>query len=65
MKRGNLVEYNMKNHVPNMAQKLVLDPFLKKLKQSVTLDQQSEVLCSLFLLYVQVENYQSISKLNC
>ena len=32
MKRGNLVEYNMKNHVPNMAQKLVLDPFLKKLK---------------------------------
>ena len=34
-------------------------PFSKKSKLSTSLDQQSEMLYSLFLLYVQVEVYQN------
>ena len=34
-------------------------PFLKKSKLSISLDQQSEVSYSLFLLYVQDENHQN------
>ena len=37
----------LENHAPSAS------------KLSITLDQQPEVLYSLFLLYVQVENYQS------
>ena len=52
MKFGQLIEYNMKNiflknHSQNKVEKQVPDAFLKKL--SVSLDQQSAILCSLFL----------------
>ena len=40
-------------------------PFYKKLKFSITLDQESELLQNLLLLYVQVEVYQNIFKLRC
>ena len=40
-------------------------PFFKKSKFSISLDQQSEVLHSLFLSYVQVEKYQNILELKC
>ena len=40
-------------------------PFHKKLKLSMILDQQSEMLYGLFFLYVQVEVYQNILKLKC
>ena len=40
-------------------------PFLKKLKLSISQDQQSEDPYSLFLLYVPVEDYQNILKLRC
>ena len=39
--------------------------FLKKSKLSIALDQQSEISYSLFLLHVQVEDYQNILKLRC
>ena len=56
MKFGQLIEWNffLKNHAQNVVQKLVPDPFLKKLKLSISDDQsvtQSKVSCSLFLLY--------------
>ena len=37
----------------------------KNSKLSVSLDQQSKVLDSLFLLYIQVEGYHNILKLRC
>ena len=40
-------------------------PFTKILKLRKSLDQQSELLCSLFLLCAQVEDYQNILKLRC
>ena len=56
MKFGQLIEWNffLKNHAQNVVEKLVPDPFLKKLKLSISDDQsvtQSKVSCSLFLLY--------------
>ena len=45
-----------------MMEKLVPDP-LKKLRLSTSVDQQSEMLYSLFLLLVQVEIYQNILQL--
>ena len=45
-----------------MMEKLVPDP-LKKLRLSTSVDQQSEILYSLFLLLVQVEIYQNILQL--
>ena len=36
----------------------------KELKSSISLDQQSNVLYSLFLLYVQVEEYRNTLKLS-
>ena len=38
-------------------EKLVSEIFLKKLKLSISQDQQPEHLCSLFLLYVQINDY--------
>ena len=38
-------------------------PFYKETKLSISLDQQSEMLKSLFSLYVQVKVYQNILKL--
>ena len=40
-------------------------PFLKKSKLSVSLNQKSKVLCSLFLLYVQVNGYRALLNLGC
>ena len=40
-------------------------PLSKKLKLTISLDHQSEILYSLFLLYVQVEDNQYILKLRC
>ena len=40
-----------------------LKPVFKILKLSISLDQQSEILQSMFLLYVQAEVYQNILKL--
>ena len=45
-----------------MMEKLVPDP-LKKLRLSTSVDQQSEMLYSLFLLLVQLEIYQNILQL--
>ena len=47
MKLGQLIEYNiffLKNHTQNVVAKLVPDPFIKKSKLSISLDQQSEML---------------------
>ena len=49
----------LKKHAQNVVAKLVLG--LKKL--SISLDQQSDVLYSLFLFFVQVEDHQNKSKL--
>ena len=61
IKFGQLIKYNrnvfLENHMLNMVEKLVPDPFLKKSKLSISQD-HSEVLYSLFLLYVQVECYR-------
>ena len=38
--------------------------FYKISKLSISLDQQSEILCSSFLLYVELERYQNILKLS-
>ena len=48
-----------------MVEKLVPGPFMKKSKLSISLEQQSDMLQSLFLLYTQVELYQNILKLTC
>ena len=45
--------------------KLVPDPFLEKTKFSISMDQWSEYLYSLFLFYIQVEDCQNIFKLRC
>ena len=44
----------------NVVEKLAPDPslFSKTSKSSISLDQQSYVLCTLFFLYVQVEGYR-------
>ena len=44
----------LKNHTQNVVVKLFPDPFLKKSKFSISLDQQSTVLYSLFLLYAKL-----------
>ena len=68
MKFDQLIEYYMKSiflekSYTKSGGEFRPRPFLKKSKLSITLDQQSEVLCSLFLLYVQVKDYQNILKL--
>ena len=56
----------MKNHTQNVMEKLVSDPFEKKRsKLSLSVDQQSEILKSLFLFNDQVEFYENILKLRC
>ena len=52
-----------KNYTQNVVEKLVLDLF-KKPKLSISLDQQSETLYCLFLLYVQIKNCQNMLKLS-
>ena len=40
-------------------------PNYRKSKLSIPPDQQSETLCSLFLLYVQMEVYETVLKIKC
>ena len=71
IKFGQLIEYNMRNiflekWYTKCSREASLRNFYKKSKLSIKfLDQQSEMLWSLFWLYVQVEVYQSILKLRC
>ena len=53
----------LKDHVQNLAEKLVPDPFLKNKKSSISLGQESEILYS--FLQVQVEGHQTILKIKC
>ena len=70
MKFGQLIDekhFFLKNLAQNAMKILFPDPFLKKLKLSVSLDQYSKGSYSLFLCYAicQVEDYQNILKLSC
>ena len=68
VKFDQLIEYNMRNVFLEISDTKYggrASPrlFYKKSKLSISLDQQSEILWSLFLLYVQVEVYQNMWKL--
>ena len=70
IKIGQEIQHNMINHFPeNSYTKCGGEaspiPFYKKSKLSIFLDQQSEMLGSLLLLYGQVEVYQNVIKLRC
>ena len=65
MKFGQLLEYNMTNILLEKSYtkcggETSPRPFSKNSKLIIPLDQKSYVLYSLFLLYIQVENYQNI-----
>ena len=68
MKFGWIINYNRNIFWKNRTQTysiiyLFPDPFLKKNRIEECLDQHSEVLHNFLLLYVQIEEYQSILKL--
>ena len=70
IKFGQLIEYNMRNiflekSYTKCGGENSSRLFYKKSKLRISLDQQSEMLYRLFLLYVQVEVYQNILKLRC
>ena len=70
MKFGQLIEYKRrKNFLEKLFTKCGREtsprPFSKNSKLSISLDQQSEILYNLLLLYVQVEDYQDMLKLRC
>ena len=70
MKFDQLIEYDMRDTLFEQAfteygGQISPKTFLKKSKLSISFNQQSEVSCSLFLLYVQVENYKNILQLRC
>ena len=70
IKLGQLIKFNMRNiflkkSCTTCSRVTRPRPFLKKSKLNICLDQQSEVLYSLFLLYAQLEDYQTILKLRC
>ena len=63
MKFGQLMEYNMTNifflnHTQNVEEKLFPDPFPKKARLGISLDQQSKALWSLFLLYAKFKSIE-------
>ena len=63
IKFGLLIEYNMRNiFLQKSCSKYDVEPrpFSEKSKLSMSVDQQSEIIYSLLLLYVQVEDYQNI-----
>ena len=70
LKFGQLIEYNM-GYI--FLEKLYTKcdgetsprHFSKKLLLSISLNQQSKVVCSLFLLHVQVKGYRNMLKLRC
>ena len=69
MKFGQLIEHNMRNIFLEKSYKCRGEtsrrPFFEKSKLSITLEQQSEMLYSLFLLHVHVEDFQNLLKLRC
>ena len=57
MKVGQLIVENINNnffkyHAQSMMEKLVPDPFIRKSKLSISLDQHSEMFYNLFILHV-------------
>ena len=63
MKFGQLIEYNLRNiflgnHTQKVMAKLFPDPFLKKSKWSISLDQYSKVLYILFLLFAKLRTIE-------
>ena len=70
IKFGQLIDYNMRNiftkkWYTKFGGETSLKPFSVKLKLSISLDQQSKVSYSLFLLHAKLRGYQNILKLNC
>ena len=69
MKFLQLIENNIRNIFirklyAKFEEKLIPDPFLKNENWAyLSLDQQSEILYNIFLLYIQVEDYRNILKL--
>ena len=63
MKFGQLIEYNMRKiflekSYPKCGGETSPKPFSKKLKLSISLDQQSKVLYNLFLLYAKLRTIE-------
>ena len=71
IKLSQLIEYKIRdafleNHTQKLVEKLVpKKPFIKKWKSCISLNQQSEMLCSLFLFHHQVEDCQNLLNLRC
>ena len=71
IKFGQLIAYNMRNPFLEESRTKSAEEvtstlfFKKKSKFSIYLDQQSQILYSLLLLYIQVDVYQNILKLRC
>ena len=68
--KGQLIGYYMKNITleklyTKCGVKTSPCSFLKNLKLSRSLDEQSEVSYSLFIMNIQLEDYQLILKLRC
>ena len=66
MKSGQLIKYNRKIFLEKSCTKCgekLVPGFSLKIK--ISLGQQSEVLYSLLLFYVQVKDYQNMLKLKC
>ena len=64
MKFGELIEYNMRdisleNHTQSLVEKQFPDPFLKRSKLGISLDQYSKVLYILFLLFAKLRTIES------
>ena len=71
MKFGQLIEYDMRNifldkvSYAKCGGETSPRTFSKKSKLSIFLDEQSKVSYSLFILHVQVKDYQNILKPRC
>ena len=70
MKFSQLIEYNIKNiflkkSYTKCSGETSPRPFFEKFKLSISLDQQSKVLFSLFFFVCQVEGYRYILELRC
>ena len=69
-KFGQLIEHNKRNiflekYFTKWAEVTSPRRFTKKSKSTTSLNQQSKILYSLFLLFGQVEDYQNILKVRC
>ena len=70
MKLGQLIDYKMRNiflekSLTKVGGETITRPFTKKLKLSIYLDQQSQVLQKFPFITCQIEGYQNILKLSC